>query len=246
MKDVVLPQDRSAFLNSLQALTTQMDQPKKAFKILMEDFCGEPDTVQFSDNKAIMLANLIVHRDKHLTDYDITPEDIVLNRHNIDHMVAQYASWRIEKDTEAFTTKFQTIHKKLLEALHLGHTADQQMPASVLLNLERELYIFLSMVEGETSKALLNSAAIEYGDPASAIYHRKESENCLGPLMQNLRVAVRGVGSIGGMSELPMLERIKATEEDFGRLKNDRHHRAQARMISEWVDEALKLIKFRA
>jgi len=38
MKDVVLPQDRSAFLNSLQALTTQMDQPKKAFKILMEDF----------------------------------------------------------------------------------------------------------------------------------------------------------------------------------------------------------------
>jgi len=246
MKDVVQPQDRAAFLNALQALTTQMDQPKKAFKILLEDFCSEPNSIQFSDNKAIMLANLIVHRDKHLTDYDITPEDIVLNRHNIDTMVAQYAAWRLEKDHEAFSTKVQTIHKKLTEGLHLGRTADQRLPAAVLLNLERELYIFLSLVACDTSKAILKSAAAEYGDPAAEIFHQKESQNCLGALMQNLRVALRGIGSIGGMAEIAVLERIKASEENFGRLKNDRHHRAQARLISEWVEEAVKLIKFRA
>jgi hypothetical protein len=246
MKDVVLPPDRTAFLNALQALTTQMDQPKKAFKILLEDFCGEPGGIQFSDNKAIMLANLIIHRDKYLTDYDITPEDIVLDHHNIDAMVAQYAAWRIEKDHEAFTTKFQTIHKKMTEALHLGHTLNQQMPVAMLLNLERELFIFLSMVESETSKSVLNSAAAEYGDPGAAIYRQKESENHLSPLMQNLRVAIRGVGSVCSRAELPMLERIRANEENFGRLKNDRHFRAQARMISEWVAEAVKLIKFRA
>jgi hypothetical protein len=120
------------------------------------------------------------------------------------------------------------------------------MPAAILLNLERELYIFLSMVECETSRALLSSAAAEYGDPSSAIYHKKESEQHLAALMQNLRVAIRGVGSIGKLSEIPMLQRIKANEEHFGRLKNDRGHRAQSRMLSEWVEEALKLIKFRA
>ncbi|MBT8342412.1 MAG: hypothetical protein HKP58_14045 [Desulfatitalea sp.] len=246
MKDVVLPPDRTAFLNALQALTTQMDQPKKAFKILLEDFCNDPADIQFSDNKAIMLANLIIHRDKSMTDYDITPEDVVLSRHHIDTMVAQYAAWRIEKEHEAFSTKLQTIHTRLNEALQVGHTGGRRIPAMLLLNLERELYIFLSLVECETGKTLLKSAVFEYGNPGSRIFQLKESQNHLSALLQNLRVSLRGVGSVGGMSDIAMLESIKTNEETFSRLKNDRQHRAQTRNITEWVDEAIKLIKFRA
>lgn len=245
MKDAILPQDRTAFLNALQGLTTQMNQPKKALKILIEDFCGTPDAIQYSDNKAVMLSNLIVHRDKMMTDYDMTPEDIVLSRHNIDAMVAQYAAWRIEKDHDGFSTKVQTIHKRLIEALQVGQAGEHRIPAAVLLNLERELYIFLSMVECEAGKSILRSAAAEYGDPNERLYHLKESSNCLGALLQNMRVALRGVGSLGTMADVPLLEKVRQTEETFGRLKNDRHYRAQARLITEWVEEAIKLIKFR-
>lgn len=245
MKDVVVPGDRTAFLNALQGLTTQMNQPKRALKILLEDICSDPEAARFSDNKAVMLANLIVHSDKSMTDYDITPEDIVLSRHQIDPLLAQYAAWRIEKDHEAFSTKVQTIHKKLMEALHLGKTGGQGIPAALLLNLERELYIFLSLVGGETAVTILRSAAYEYGNPSSEIYRKKESTNCLGPLLQNLRVAVRGVGSLGTTGDVPLLESVKTQEETFGRLKNDRHYRAQARHITEWVNEGIKLIKFR-
>lgn len=245
MKDVVQPQDRTAFLNALQGLTTQMNQPKKAFKILLEDLCEDPDAVQHSDNKAIMLSNLILHSDKSLTDYDMTPEDIVLSRHRVDPEVMQYAAWRIEKEHEAFSTKIQTIHKKMTEALQLGQTSQKRIPAGMLLNLERELYIFLSLVECEVGRAILRSAASEYGDPAAEIYTRKESLNNLGLLMQNLRVAIRGVGSVGTTADAPYIEKIKVNEEDFKRLKNDRHHRAQARLLTEWVDEAIKMIKFR-
>ena len=246
MKDVVVPQDRAAFLNALQGLTTQMNQPKRALKILLEDLTVDPAVVQFSDNKAIMLANLIVHSDKSMTDYDITPEDIVLSRHQIDAIMAQYAAWRIEKEHEAFSTKVQTIHKRLMEALQLGETSGQRIPAALLLNLERELYIFLSLVGGETGTTILRSAAYEYGDPTSAIYGQKESSNCMGALLQNLRVALRGVGSLGTMADVALLETIKTQEETFGRLKNDRQYRAQARHITEWVDEGIKLIKFRS
>lgn len=245
MKDVVQPQDRTAFLNALQGLTTQMNQPKKAFKILLEDLCEDPDVVQHSDNKAIMLSNLILHSDKSLTDYDMTPEDIVLSRHRVDPEVMQYAAWRIEKDHEAFSTKIQTIHKKMTEALQLGQTSQKRIPAGMLLNLERELYIFLSLVECEVGRAILRSAASEYGDPSAEIYTRKESLNNLSLLMQNLRVAIRGVGSIGTAADAPHLEEIKVNEEDFKRLKNDRHHRAQARLLTEWIEEAIKMIKFR-
>jgi multidrug efflux pump subunit AcrA (membrane-fusion protein) len=93
--------------------------------------------------------------------------------------------------------------------------------------------------------SILKTAADEYGDPAAALFHQDESQNCMGSLLQNLRVAVRGVGCVGGMSEVPLLERIKTHEETFMRLKKDRNYRALARLITEWVDEAIKFIKFR-
>jgi hypothetical protein len=245
MKDAILPEDRVAFLNALQELTAQMKQPKRAFKILIEDICGDPEKVQFSDNKALMLVNLIVHRpDKSLADYEITPEDIVLNHQNLDSMVVQYASWRIDKEREQFFTKVQTIHNKVLEALSLGETSEKQIPASVLLNLERELYIFLSMVACDTGKSILRSAVNEYGDPGSDIYHRKESEKFLGGMVQNLRVSLRGLGTVGGMQDINIMEAVKQRNEDFQRLKNDRQFRTQARLVTEWADEAIKIIKF--
>ena len=170
MKDAIQPDDRVAFLNALQTLTAQMNQPKRAFKVLLEDICRDPEKVQFSDNKAVMLTNLIVHRpDKALADYEITPEDIVLNQHNIDKMVAQYAAWRVDRDREKFFAKATTIHNMLAQALELGKTREKQIPVSVLLNLERELYIFLSLVVCDTGKAILRSAVREYGDPQSDI-----------------------------------------------------------------------------
>ena len=245
MKDAILPADRVVFLNALQELTSQMKQPKRAFKILLEDICADPEMVQFSDNKALMLANLIVHRpDKSLADYEITPEDIVLNHQNLDSMVVQYASWRIDKEREQFFTKVKTIHNKMMEALCLGVTSEKHIPASVLLNLERELYIFLSMVVCDTGKSILRSAVNEYGDPNSEIYHQKESDKFLGGMMQNLRVSLRGLGTVGGMQDINILEGVKQHNEDFQRLKNDRQFRTQARLVTEWADEAIKIIKF--
>ncbi len=247
LKDAILPEDRVPFLNALQSLTARMKQPKRAFKILLEDICADPEKVQFSDNKAMMLANLIVHRpDKALADYDITPEDIVLNQHNIDRMVAQYAAWRIDKDSEQFFTKVKTIHAKLTEALCLGQTTDQQIPAAIMLNLERETYIFLSLVPCESGKAILRSAVREYGDPTAEIYHQKGSADLSGGLLQNLRVALRGVGTVGSGNDIGMLETIQQRNEDFQRLKNDRQFRSQAKLVTDWAAEAIKIIRFRS
>lgn len=120
------------------------------------------------------------------------------------------------------------------------------MPIANLLNVERELYIFLSLVSCNVGRTVLKSAANEYGNPAAPIYHRRQSADFIGGLIQNLRVALRGLGSVGGKDDIDDLEKVKTYEETFLRLKNDRQFRAQARKISEWVDEAVKIIKFRA
>ena len=113
------------------------------------------------------------------------------------------------------------------------------------MNLERELFIFLALVGCDTGLAILRSVVAEYGDPAAELYHLEESANLIGGLMQNLRVAIQAIGAVGRMNDVDVLERIKSQDESFQRIKKDPKHRAQARMISDWADEAIKYIKFR-
>ena len=106
LKDMVASEDRTAFLNALQVLTVQMNQPKRAFEILVGDFLYNPAEIRFSDAKALMLANLIIHEyDKNLTDIEITPEDILFSRHGLDKDVAGYATWLMDRGAGRFFRK---------------------------------------------------------------------------------------------------------------------------------------------
>lgn len=247
LKDVVAPEDRTAFLNALQMLTARMNQPKRAFKILLEDFLKDPADLQFSDAKALMLANLILHEyDKTLTDIEITPEDIIFNQAGLDKDVARYAAWRMDRDQESFFDKIRSIHQALCEALEFGMTRKHRLSVKDLLSLEREVFIFLSMIETVVGRSVLRSAVNEYGSPESDLYFLKESDRFMSHLLQNLRIAIRGLANIGSMESIPVLEAVKTREEVFQRLKKTKAHRDQSRLITEWVDEAVKIIKFRS
>ncbi len=247
LKDVVASDDRTAFLNSLQMLTAQMNQPKRAFKILLEDLLKDTGDIQFSDAKALVLANLILHEyDKSLADIEITPEDILFNQRGLDKEVARYAAWRMDRDQESFFNKVRTIHQALCESLEFGLTRKHGLSVKDLLGLEREVYIFLSMIETLVGRSVLRSAVTEYGSPESDLYFLKESDRFMSNLLQNLRIAIRGLANIGNMESIPSLEAVKTREEVFQRLKKTKAHRDQSRLISEWVDEAVKIIKFRS
>lgn len=246
LKDVVDEADRTAFLNALQQLTARMNQPKRAFKILLEDFLKDPQTLRFSDAKALMLANLVLHEyDKSLADIEITPEDILFDQRGLDEEVARYAAWRMDREQEAFFDKVRAVHRALCESLEYGMARKHRLSARDLLALEREVYIFLSMVETTVGRSVLRSAVTEYGSPESDIYFLKESDRFMSHLLQNLRIAIRGLANIGSMEAIPALEAVKTREEVFQRLKKTKAHRDQSRLISDWVDEAVKIIRFR-
>ncbi|PIE66687.1 MAG: hypothetical protein CSA23_07905 [Deltaproteobacteria bacterium] len=246
LKGVIVEADRTAFLNSLQMLTAKMNQPRRAFKILLEDFLKDPEEIQFSDAKALMLANLILHEyDQTLADIDITPEEILFNQHGLQKKVAQYAAWRLDREQEASFDKIRAIHRALCEALEFGVTKKNRISAKELLGLEREVFIFLSLIKTVVGRSVLRSAVNEYGSPESDLYFLKQSERHMPHLLQNLRIAIRGLANIGSMEAIPLLEAVKNREEIFQRLKKTKAHRDQSRLISDWVNEAVKLIKDR-
>ena len=53
-------------------------------------------------------------------------------------------------------------------------------------------------------------------------------------------------GTVGSGQDISMLEGVKQHNEDFQRLKNDRQFRNQAKLVSDWAAEAIKIIHFRS
>jgi hypothetical protein len=239
LKDVVQHEDRIAFLNALQNLTARMNQPKRAFKILIEDFCENPDRVNFSDSKALMLSNLVLrHYDKSLADFEITPEDIISDKGSLDENVVRYASWRIDKEQERFFRKVRTIHNHLFESLTLGQTRRHKFSPDDMLGIERECFIFLALIGGPTAQSVIRSALKDYGSPDSSLYLSRHSDDHLLYIIQNLRLVIRSLGVIGNGDDLRILGAVKQNKAAFVENGSIKKYLPQANILQDWLDEA--------
>jgi hypothetical protein len=245
LKDVVQPEDRIAFLNALQHLTAKMNQPKRAFKILLEDFCDDPDGINFSDSKALMLSNLVLrHYDKSLADFEITPEDIIMDKSSLDENVVGYASWRIDKEQERFFRKIRTIHDHLFESLSLGKTRHHQFAPDDMLGIERECYIFLALIGGPTARSVIRSAVKDYSSPNSALYLSKHSEDHLLYIIQNLRLVIRSLGVIGNNDDLRIIDAVKQNKAALVENGKIKKYLPQPKILEDWLDEANTNIRY--
>ncbi|MCG6910981.1 MAG: hypothetical protein LJE94_12765 [Deltaproteobacteria bacterium] len=230
--------DRVAFLNSMQLLIVHLKQPKKALKVLLNDFVGDPDHVTGSDRDALMLSNLLVRKyNKELhTDIETTPEEVLLVINGLDTDVTQYAQWRLESLGGIFTRKVGTIGAGIAAAVDAATAEPDGLTVEFLLSLDREVIIFLSLVGGDIAHRIIQSAVESFGDPDSRIFHLSESLQCLPLLLQHLKILIRGLGRVGGKQDIALLKAIKAREKAFILLKEDRAFHGLVRQALQWAD----------
>lgn len=210
LRDYVHDKDRNPFLNSLQLLIARMKKPKQAIKILLSNFYQHPETISYSDSKAIMLINVLIRKySNNLIDMEITPEEIIKMSEGLDHKVSNYVVWRLGKDQDNFFQKIKTIHQTLNEVLNLGKMKEPLIPAQYLLQLEREMFIFLALIGGITARSVILSALKDYSDPSSVIYNSRESEPHLTALFGNLRIVIRSLARVGEVEDLHLLDEFK-------------------------------------
>jgi hypothetical protein len=110
------------------------------------------------------------------------------------------------------------------------------MPLRYLITLEREVYIFLALLEGNTAHRLLRSAANTYGDPSADIYRLKDSRKNLIVLMQHLKVILRALGRIGTETDLSLLDRINNSDQGFMRLALGSQEEDKVRQVLRWAE----------
>lgn len=236
--------NRIAFLNALQHLISRINRPKHALRFLLSDFCRNPDEVQPSDRNAIMLSNILLRTYNKELDVDIemTPEEVLNVRNGLDKDVVHYAKFRIDSVEYRFTAKVRAIHEELVERLHATAPDSQAPSIRHLLFLEREIYIFLSLLSGKTAHRILISALAEYGDPNAGLYRHLRTSTYLPVFLQHLKILVRGVGRVGTIDDIELLEQIGQADFQLSRIDSTPdNHRALTRAM-EWIDNVTRSI----
>ena len=239
--------DRLPLLNSLQLLVKELQQPKQAIKVLLADFLVDPAEVYYPDRNAMMLAIqfLRTYNKEINMDIEITPEEVLLVQVGMDERVRHYAAWKVDGEQKKFVKKVITIRKKLLASFEQEGSDANLMPIRFMLALEREVHMFLALVGGATTAAVIQSALKVYGNPASQIYRLEKSRQYTSSLIQHLAVLIRSLGRIGQPTNIALLDEIQSRRETFLGLSEEPRHAAQIRRTMGWIDAAKREISGR-
>ena len=232
--------DRLPFLNSLQLLVKELNQPKQAVKILVSDIMLDPGEVSFPDRNALMLANqfLRTYNKEINMDIEITPEEVLLVKKGLNTGVTRYMQWKIDGEQKRFVAKIITIRKKLIQSFEQEGSDTKVLPIRFLLGLEREAHIFLALVGGKTAAMVIQGALNVYGNPASQIFRLKESQQYMTGLLQHLGILIRGIGRVGQPSDFALLDEIQKRQQGFLNLSSEPRHQALVRRTLGAIDSA--------
>ena len=237
--------DRISFLNSLQLLIERLNQPKSGIRLLLSDLLMNPGQVEYSDRNAIMLSNLLVRKYSKELNLDIehTPEEVLLVKEGLDKGISKAVAEVIDAIyRKRISNKIRTIHSKLLQALDPGRNAENPMPLRYLLSLEREVFIFLCLIEGRIAHSVIRSALVRYGNPNSEIYMLKDSRRNLVKLLLHLKLLIRGISRFGTSEDLALLTQVSWAEDGFARLTDGTPHGNTVKQVMKWVDISKNVI----
>jgi hypothetical protein len=239
--------NRLPFLNSLQLLLIEIQQPKQAIKTLISDFILNPGEVTYPDRNAMMLAIQFLRTyNKELNmDIEITPEEVLRVQVGLDKSVAHYTEWKVNAEQKKFIEKVITIRKKLLTSFELDGSDENVFPIRFLLALEREVHMFLALVGGKTADAVIQGALNVYGNPAAKVYQLGASQQYISSLLQHLAVLIRALGRIGQQEDLVLLDEIGKRQQSFTDLSEEPRHAAQVRRTMGWIESAKSEIRTR-
>jgi hypothetical protein len=236
--------NRVSFLNALQHLISRIKRPKHALRFLLADFCRHPEKVEPSDRNAIMLANILLRTYNKELDVDIemTPEEVLNVRNGLDRDVVHYAQFRIDSVEYRFASKVRAIHEKMVEQLN-SSTSDSHTPSvRHLLFLEREIFIFLSLLSGKTAHLILISALTEYGDPKAGIYRHLKAATFLPVFLQHLKIIARGVGRVGTRDDVSLLKKISENGFELSQLSGSPENQRSVVRTIEWIDNVIRSV----
>jgi hypothetical protein len=241
LKQINNRQDRVSYLNSLQLLIAEMKDPKQALLVLMADFIKTPMEVTFFDRNSLILANILLRKynQELRNEIEITPEEVLLVREGLDPDRVAMAVDMVTTHQDKFFQKIRLVHEGFQNALNPGAVHALKMPVRYLITLEREAYIFLSLIGGSAAHKIVRDATEEYGNPHARIYKLPKSTENFTAIMQLFKVIIRGLNRFKNPADLSILQSVMEQEKAFmTRVPSDQY--LVVKRLMEWVARSIK------
>jgi len=225
LKELPLRNDRVAFLNALQALVAQFDQPKLALKILLSDIFDRAaaKNVKFSDRNAFILATALLCSSKSpgRSHIELTPEDVLQTKDDLHLDTISAVLEFFEQHHDNIIQKFRLITELLLKASAKENFAENEMQPRFLLYLIREMVIFFSLIGGKSAHTIIRGVVLEFGDPSSAYYREMKNKENLRHSLQLLQIAARSLRRFADPQDMNHLGEIVSNEDAFVKLYDE-------------------------
>lgn len=217
---------------------------------IMKDFFYYPLQLHYADINSMILINLLMFKNFGNENYDFghTPEDFIVTNEEKNAQLVERLSLKISNEWEdRVYEKLKTIRKQFELSLQSPDDWVEMMPATYLLDLLREVFIFLTLVGGMKIHKILRDVVEEYGDPESKIYHFKKSAEHTTQILQFLKVAIRCLFVLREENDVEVFNMIKIFEQKFFALKGLPHkdvsvHKELVKKIISIVDEEIHTI----
>ncbi len=233
--------DRVAFLNSLHLLISKMESPLNVLAFLLDELYQNPLKITFSDRNALILASLLLrsYNKEYSVDIELTPGEVLLVKNGLNEDILRFAFSRIDRDKELVQKKMDTIHNRLVTVFDTKEPKSFTWNPHFLLSLEREAFIFLSLVAADISRNILISVLSEYGNPKSKIYHPTLDDKYISFLLQHLKLLIRCLGRVGDIEDLGLLADLKKNESEFVAMSQSPQHIRIVSQVFNMIDIAM-------
>lgn len=235
LKELSTRQDRVSFLNALQLLVAKLQRPQDALKILLSDMFNRSSTINFSDRNGFILATILLrYRNKEeRSNVEHTPEEVLLVRKGLNKDMVNVVLGFFEKNQEFIIQKVKNITRLLFSASAKKSQNDEELPPRFLLYLLRELAIFLALIGGSSSQAIIHGLVKEFGNPDSSYYRDMQAKENLRYSLLLLQVATRALKRFNVPQSEAVLDEIVQKSDVFLNLYNDpTHHRNVKKVLS--------------
>ena len=243
LKQTELGPERLDLLTAIALCGQYLKDVKHTLRFLLADIYHDPFDVNFSDRNAFLLVNALLMSDvlRMDTRFNRTQGNLIKKINETKKQNQDYAAWRIDADQVRVLTKQRTLDDLFVKSLMRQAVRNEApLDSSFLLALEREALLFFAACGGQTACIILRDALMKLGNPSGDVYHSKPTLNNLRKILDNLQIAVRGIGRFGEQKDLNLLKELERSANYFKSLYADS---ALVRQVNDMMDKISMTVK---
>lgn len=238
----------ASVLAALHRLSKRLEDPCRGIGFLMTDLFQTPSTNIERNRAAFVLINAMIHGGGgEKGSVKRTSIENLSQKRGRDPVVVSYIIRRIDACRSCVMAKFELIRMKLKGCFDCSGQPEGACLVTFqsLIALERESIIFLTLIGGETGKAVIRDALVFYSDVQGSAY-KGMFHTHLPDMIDLLETILRAIAIVGNRADIATLKFIEQSAAQWMALDSDSEHIRRVQRMMKWIPAAIRHIQIQA